>query len=90
MAIKTYNAGLRLSDESLQKSEIKLPSISVFRRVLLLFISFFYSSDEPQVWSKTDRYGNTSWYAYDPVSGYSVSRGSEAEMREWLEQRYYN
>jgi hypothetical protein len=88
--MKTSNAGLRFSDESLQKLEIKLPSISVFKRILQAFVSFFYSGNEPQVWSKTNRYGNTSWYAYDPVSGYSVSRDSEAEMREWLEQRYYN
>jgi hypothetical protein len=88
--MKTSNAGLRFSDESLQKLEIKLPSISVFKRILQAFVPFFYSGNEPQVWSKTNRYGNTSWYAYDPVSGYSVSRDSEAEMREWLEQRYYN
>lgn len=88
--MKTYNTGLRFYNESLQKSEIKLPSISVFKRVLQLLVPFFYSSNEPQIWLKTDRYGSTSWYAYDPVSGHSVSRGSEAEMREWLEQRYYN
>lgn len=88
--MKTYNAGLRFSNEFLQKSEIKLPGISVFKRVLQCFVPFFYSCNEPQIWSKTDRYGNTSWHAYDPVSGYSVSRDSEAEMRQWLEQRYYN
>ena len=39
--MKTSNAGLRFSDESLQKLEIKLPSISVFKRILQAFIPVF-------------------------------------------------
>ncbi len=45
---------------------------------------------EPQVWRSTDRNGNTWWYAHDPTTGRSVCRDSEAEMRIWLEERYYH
>ncbi len=45
--------------------------------------------NEPRVWQKRDRFGQTYWYGYDPVTGSSVCRSSEAEMRIWLEERYY-
>lgn len=42
-----------------------------------------------QVWQTTDRFGNTWWNAYDPATGRSTSLASEAEMRVWIEERYY-
>ncbi|NES97380.1 MAG: hypothetical protein F6K32_19600 [Desertifilum sp. SIO1I2] len=46
---------------------------------------------EPQlrVWHKTDRWGNTWWCAYDPLTGHSTQQASENDLRSWLEQRYY-
>jgi len=44
---------------------------------------------ELKIWQSTDRFGNTHWYAYDPMTSSSVTRDSEAEMRVWVEQRYY-
>lgn len=41
-----------------------------------------------QVWSKRDRYGNTLWSAYDPLTGHSISRITEEQMRVWIEQQY--
>lgn len=45
---------------------------------------------ELQVWKKLDRQGNTSWHAYDPLTGRSICVASDAEMREWIEQCYYS
>ncbi len=47
------------------------------------------ASNELQVWRKTDRHGHTYWQAHDPTTGKSTSLGSEAEMRVWIEQGYY-
>jgi hypothetical protein len=88
--MKTSNPRLYLSDQLLQSSPIKLPKISIYKRVLQLVIPVFAGSNEPQLWTTKDRDGNISWHAYDPVSGHSISQNSEDEMRIWLEQRYYN
>jgi hypothetical protein len=45
--------------------------------------------NELQVEQRRDRRGNTWWQAFDPTTNESVSFGSEAEMRAWIEQRYY-
>lgn len=45
--------------------------------------------NELQVKQRRDRQGNTWWQAFDPTTDESASFGSEAEMRSWIEQRYY-
>ncbi|GAB4368244.1 MAG: hypothetical protein Kow00121_07220 [Elainellaceae cyanobacterium] len=45
-------------------------------------------TQELQVWQASDRTGAIQWHAYDPVTGVSVIRDSEAEMRIWIEQHY--
>ena len=50
-------------------------------------VSHLAGQMEPQVWQKTDKYGNTYWRAYDPAND-SYFSGSEADMRRWIEQRY--
>jgi hypothetical protein len=45
--------------------------------------------NELQVKQRRDRQGNTWWQAFDPNTDESASFGSEAEMRSWIEQRYY-
>jgi Cdc6-like AAA superfamily ATPase len=88
--MKTSNARWHLANEPFQKSLIKLQINSALKRIVQRFVQFLSSGNEPEIWTKTDRYGNIIWQAYDPISRRSVSRRSEAEMREWLEQRYYN
>lgn len=46
-------------------------------------------NNELQVWQKTDCYGKSYWRTYDLASGRSTVLGSQAEMRMWIEQRYY-
>jgi uncharacterized protein YaeQ len=46
-------------------------------------------NDEPQVWRKVDRQGQTIyWNVYDPKSGRTGQFGSEMEVRMWLEDLY--
>jgi len=62
---------------------------NVFNAILIRLIQYFTSRNDVQVWQKKDRYGHTYWQAYDPVTESKISLASEAEMRVWIEQRYY-
>jgi predicted DNA-binding transcriptional regulator AlpA len=44
---------------------------------------------EPKVSEKRNRNGHPYYQVYDPVSNASATFSSEAEIRAWLEQRYY-
>jgi hypothetical protein len=44
-----------------------------------------------RVWQQCDRHGRHSgWHGYDPLTGEYVAYGTEAEIRSWIEQRYYD
>ena len=45
--------------------------------------------NELQVWQTSDRLGNTRWNAYEPTTGRFTSLATDAEMRAWIEERYY-
>lgn len=69
----------------------KLPRIiSILNKFWEQVVTAITKGQEPKVWQSTDRTGNTWWYAYDPTTGRSGCRDSEAEMRIWLEERYYH
>lgn len=51
--------------------------------------AWLFQSNELQVKQRRDRQGNTWWQAFDPNTNESTSFGTEAEMRSWIEQRYY-
>ncbi len=73
-------------------SQLAATLFSLFNKIQAIsqrFITTFTCRHELQVWQKTDRYGNTYWQAQDPKTGNSTILGSEAEMRIWIEQRYY-
>lgn len=46
--------------------------------------------NQPRVRSYRSAAGEWVWDAYDPASGRSFTSTSEAEMRAWLESRYYH
>ncbi|HIK55559.1 MAG TPA: hypothetical protein IGS37_10410 [Synechococcales cyanobacterium M55_K2018_004] len=56
-------------------------------RSLLRWLS---GDSEPRVWQTCDRQGHTIWHLYDPATQGKTQFGSEAEVRAWLEQRYYH
>lgn len=45
--------------------------------------------NEPRVHQVVDRFGKVHWNIYDPQVQQSLSLDHEAEVRQWLEQRYY-
>ncbi|MEM6255712.1 MAG: hypothetical protein AAF821_22590 [Cyanobacteria bacterium P01_D01_bin.156] len=46
-------------------------------------------SSEPVIEKQSDRQGQPVYSVYDPVTQQRVDCLSEAEVRAWLEQRYY-
>ena len=49
-----------------------------------------YYSQEPKITCKKNRQNNCYFQVYDPVSRRSANFTSEAEVRAWLEERYYH
>ncbi len=47
------------------------------------------SSQEPQILQKRDRQGQSYFQVYDPVSQSHHRFATEADLRTWLDQRYY-
>lgn len=52
-------------------------------------VNLMTDDSQLRVWQASDRQGQTQWHGFDPITGRSFS-GSEAEMRSWIEQRYYS
>ncbi|MBD1908217.1 hypothetical protein NDI37_11775 [Funiculus sociatus GB2-A5] len=65
-------------------------ALFTLNRIWQGFLRFLVNASELRVWQVSDGHGHTYWRAYDPVSGRSSYLGSEAEVRSWIEQRYYN
>ena len=88
--MKISNLRLHYKDAALERRQITLPIISAFKKRLPQILQPLTSGHELQVWTKRERYGKITWHAYDPVSDRHVVRESEAEMRAWVEERYYH
>lgn len=63
--------------------------VSTINSIGQRLVAVMTKEQDLQVWQSSDRSGKTWWHGYDPVTGRSVCRDSEAEMRIWLEERYY-
>ncbi len=86
--MKTSNESLH-ANTSLRSLTILFTLFTILKAIWQRLIRAITDSKELQVWKKTDRHGHTYWHAYDPTTQRSISLGSEAEMRSWIEQRYY-
>ena len=51
--------------------------------------AIFVQSSEPKIYQKRDRFGNLYFQVYDPQTGRSSVFNTEAEVRFWIDQRYY-
>lgn len=78
-----------LLKETEQEQNNKSGLFSRLNRIWQHLVESLILGQELKIWQSTDCFGNTHWYAYDPVTNSSVTRDSEAEMRVWVEQRYY-
>ncbi len=58
-------------------------------RIKKAIASWVIQTSEPKVSERRDRKGHLYYQVYDPVSNTSAAFSSEAEIRAWLEQRYY-
>lgn len=63
-------------------------SPSILAQIRQAIIRYCTAVPELRVWQSRTFMNRTVWNAYDPVTGDFVSMGSEAEMRQWIEQRY--
>jgi hypothetical protein len=72
-----------------QNQSFKPKLLSLINESFQLFLKSLSFSNELRVWQGYDRLGNEVWHAFDPVTGKHTSLDSEAEMRDWLEKRYY-
>lgn len=84
-----YNELELIPSDSGKSTLRKLSLRSVVDKISQLFVSILSRETELQVWQTCDRQGNTWWHAYDPATGKSIRLPDEAEMRIWIEQRYY-
>lgn len=71
--------------ESVKQSKV----FSLCNRIWQYLVNSLTRAQEPQIWQSYDRQGNLWWHGYDPMTGRSICRDSEAEMRIWLEERYH-
>ncbi|HEY9635511.1 MAG TPA: hypothetical protein V6D14_19060 [Coleofasciculaceae cyanobacterium] len=68
---------------------IKPKLITLLNRLLQGLVESMLSSHELRIWQTDDRLGNKIWHAYDPAIDKSISVESEAEIRAWIDNRYY-
>jgi len=76
-----------IHERRLQKINAKI--VTFINNICERIVTAIAHANELQVWQTRDRFGNTSWHAYDPATGSSTCLNSEAEMRMWIEERYY-
>lgn len=79
--------------EQLLKSSPSLPQPDPrapwYQRLGQWLLTTLTDSQQVRVWTKITPNG-TQWNAYDPATGRRFSGYSEADLRTWLERRYYN
>ncbi|MFB2934899.1 hypothetical protein ACE1B6_06435 [Aerosakkonemataceae cyanobacterium BLCC-F154] len=93
---------MKIIHSSLQQNQANSPLISglylpaikskfatFINKICEGFVTLINHASELKVWQSRDRKGHTCWNAYDPTTGKSISLDSEAEMRMWIEERYY-
>ncbi|MBW4678693.1 MAG: hypothetical protein KME19_01075 [Microcoleus vaginatus WJT46-NPBG5] len=86
----TSHAPAAASQASLNASKNASTSFSfIFKTFIQRLAVWLTSSHDLQVWKTSERNGEMSWHAYDPITGRSICGASDAEMREWIERRYY-
>ena len=81
---------MKASALPVRKTKISLSLSQYLKKIFQGVIHALTCGHELQVWQKKDRNGNAYWQAFDPKTRKFTSLSSEAEMRIWIEQRYYH
>jgi hypothetical protein len=71
------------------KSGFAAKLILIWHGIISSIIEFVNSADEPEVHSQRNKFGNVYWVIYDPLSRQRMFFSSEAEVRNYLDCRYY-
>ncbi len=75
--------------QSEQKQVKKIKLLSAVNKIWQHSLTIFTKGNELQVWQTCDRFADTWWNARDHATARSISLAFEAEMRVWIEERYY-
>ncbi|MBW4517726.1 MAG: hypothetical protein KME11_21185 [Timaviella obliquedivisa GSE-PSE-MK23-08B] len=74
-----------------QDSEQKMSKLVLkLSQALKFFFESMLKVDEPKIYRSRDKSGSSFWTVYDQVTGRRVFFDSEAEVRGWLDRRYYS
>jgi hypothetical protein len=57
--------------------------------MLTTLIERMIHEPEVKVWQHRDRIGNITWHVYNPRTGESAVRETEAEIVDWIERSFY-
>jgi hypothetical protein len=63
--------------------------ISKLTRIWSQFVESIIAVDELKIYSLRSKSGSAYWAIHDPLLGYRIFFDSEADVREWLDRRYY-
>ena len=68
-------------------------ALTFFRHLASTAMHQLTHSHEPRIWASTIKSGpnagQTLWHLHDPLTQHRATLASEAEVRTWLETRYY-
>jgi len=77
----------RFSTQS--KSGFAAKLVLLWNGIVSSMIEFANSVDEPEIHSRRNKSGNAYWVIYDPLLEQRRFFSSEAEVRNYLDCRYY-
>lgn len=73
-----------------QQESLLAPVTSLLATMGQWFVTAMSSAREPKIWTTTSSTGDPIWTVSDPHTGTFTTFASEADVRVWLEERYYH
>ncbi|MBD2459576.1 hypothetical protein H6G89_00840 [Oscillatoria sp. FACHB-1407] len=86
--MKSYSAPFQPNFGVNHRSPAKSALTNTWKHRWQNFLNAIAGYAEPHIWQESNQHGETLWRAYDPISDRYFT-GSENDMRQWIEQRYY-
>ena len=84
------NERLQVNCSHEEHKQVKKSKLSSTLNIIWQYLlKIFPDKIELQVRQQSDRFDNTWWTVYDPLTGRSASFGSATDMLAWIEQSYY-
>jgi hypothetical protein len=86
--MKSYSAPFYFNLKFNHRSHTKSASTQTWKNRWQNFLSAIAGYSEPHIWQESNERGEMYWRAYDPANDCYFT-GSEDDMRQWIEERYY-